>query len=382
MNYNLLATYLIDTLADASAEDGTGLFGGKISVVAFVTLCVLAALSLICVAVFFLKREKAGKALFLSFLVFTAYALITGIFLLALKIQKDSAKQRIVWLVFIPALITVAIALASGAAIFVIYKKAPEKTDAAVKLLVGICLAAVFITLVLVAVYYYTKISDGKEYYTEEWTHFNSPALYVSAAALVAFTVAAGFLLDKTPFSFNSRTVAYAGVCVALSFALSYAKIFRMPQGGSVTLVSMLPVMLFAYSFGLKKGLAVGLVYGLLQSVQDPYIIHPAQFLLDYPIAFTMLGFAGVLSGKKVFEKSPQLKFAAGALAGGILRYVAHVFSGVFAFGSWADTEKFSNLWIYSVAYNSYVLIDVALVVIVGVILLSSKSFRAVHNKK
>ncbi|MBR2384770.1 MAG: energy-coupled thiamine transporter ThiT, partial [Clostridia bacterium] len=70
-------------------------------------------------------------------------------------------------------------------------------------------------------------------------------------------------------------------MCVALSFALSYIKLFEMPQGGSVTLFSMLPIMLFSYIYGMKKGLLVGVIYGLLQAVQDPYIIHPAQFLLD-----------------------------------------------------------------------------------------------------
>lgn len=382
MYNDLLATFLIDKLTEASAEEGTGLFGGRISVIAFATLCIFAALAILCAVFYFVRRDKAGKVLWFSFLAFTAYALIVGILLLALKIRKDSAKERIVWLVFVPIIITLALILASSAVAFVLHRKSPDKSRGVMKILISVCLAAIFITLVLVAVYYYTKISDGKEYYTEDWAHFNSPALYVSAFALVAFTVAAGAIFDKTPFEFGSKTIAYAGVCVALSFALSYVKLFRMPQGGSVTLVSMLPIMIFAYAFGLKKGLVVGLVYGILQSVQDPYIIHPAQFLLDYPIAFTMLGTAGLFSSVKVFEKTPQLQFGAGALAGGVLRYVSHIFSGVFAFGSWADTEKFSNLWLYSIAYNSYVLIDVALVIVAGAILLSSKSFRAAIAKK
>ena len=66
-----------------------------------------------------------------------------------------------------------------------------------------------------------------------------------------------------------------------MSFALSYVRIFRLPMGGSITFASMLPFMLYSYMYGTKKGVLAGLVYGVLQAVQDPWIIHPAQFALD-----------------------------------------------------------------------------------------------------
>ena len=151
---------------------------------------------------------------------------------------------------------------------------------------------------------------------------------------------------------------------------------FKLPFGGSVTLVSMLPIMVFAYVYGIKKGLIVGLVYGLLQALQDPFIVHGAQFLLDYPIAFAMTGFAGILSKWKRIDNLPQIKFAISAFIGGGLRYVAHVLSGVFAFGAYALDAGAENIWTYSIIYNTYVLIDVILVTVVGAIVFSSKNFR------
>ena len=161
---------------------------------------------------------------------------------------------------------------------------------------------------------------------------------------------------------------------VALSFCLSYIKLWDMPTGGSVTLVSLLPVMLFAFIYGTKKGLLVGLLYGTLQAIQDPWLIHPAQFLLDYPIAFSMICFAGLFTDLKLFENLPQLRFGLSALVAGAMRFVCHVLSGVFAFGAYANDAGATNHLTYSLVYNAYVFIDIALVIVAGIFILSSKS--------
>jgi thiamine transporter len=132
--------------------------------------------------------------------------------------------------------------------------------------------------------------------------------------------------------------------------------------------------MLFAYVYGPKKGVLVGFVYGLLQAIQDPYIIHPAQFLLDYPVAFSMIGFTGVFANVKALDKLPQVKFACGAIVAVALRFFAHVLSGVFAFNAYA-LDAGQNAWIYSLAYNSFAFVDLVFDVVAGVILLSSKTF-------
>ena len=224
---------------------------------------------------------------------------------------------------------------------------------------------------------FYSQNIEGDGYYTDGYGNLNQTVLYISSALMVVGAIICAFIFgERNDKPFNSKSIVMAGICVSLSFALSFIKLFKLPFGGSVTLVSMLPIMVFAYVYGIKKGLIVGLVYGLLQALQDPFIVHGAQFLLDYPIAFAMTGFAGILSRWKRIDNLPQIKFAISAFIGGGLRYVAHVLSGVFAFGAYALDAGAENIWTYSIIYNTYVLIDVILVTVVGAIVFSSKNFR------
>lgn len=232
------------------------------------------------------------------------------------------------------------------------------------------CIGAALIVTIVCLIVFFTKNIKNDGWYGEE---INQLALYLSAVGLIALIVGTAVLTDmKNKSVFDSRCIALAGITVALSFALSYIKMFSMPQGGSVTLASLLPIMLFAYVYGPKKGIFVGFIYGALQAMQNPWLIHPAQFLLDYPVAFAAAGLAGSFKKIKQLDKLPQIKFALGAVVAGALRFIAHVFSGVFAFGADAGGQ---NLWVYSLAYNSFVFVDIAIVIAAGALILSSKSF-------
>jgi thiamine transporter len=273
--------------------------------------------------------------------------------------------------VFIPVLTTLCIALILGVIYFALAKKGFAKLKIYRTVSAIIVAIAIIATLVLMGVYYGKNVADDG-YYSE---HLNNVALYVFAGAVIIFTVATAFIVgakDKKPF--DTKCVSMAGICVALSFCLSYIKLWDMPTGGSVTLVSLLPVMLFSYIYGIKKGLLIGLLYGTLQAVQDPWLIHPAQFILDYPIAFSAVCFAGVLKDVKALDKLPQLKFGISAFIAGSVRFLCHVLSGVFAFGAYAVDAGATNFWTYSLVYNAYVFVDVALVIIAGIFLLSSKT--------
>ena len=105
--------------------------------------------------------------------------------------------------------------------------------------------------------------------------------------------------------------------------------------------------------------------------MQDPWIIHPAQFLLDYPVAFTSIGLCGIFRNKKT-EKSNVLSFTFGALFVGTLRFIAHVLAGTFAFEAYAEGQ---NPFVYSLLYNSYVFIDIIIVAAVGALLFRSNAF-------
>ena len=116
---------------------------------------------------------------------------------------------------------------------------------------------------------------------------------WITIISLIVLAVVM-ILMSVTRKTWNAKSLAYAAMCVALAFVLSYIKLFEMPQGGSVTLCSMLPIMLFAAAYGVGPGMLVGAVYGLLQYLQGGWFVHPIQFLLDYPLAFALIGLAGL----------------------------------------------------------------------------------------
>ena len=167
----------------------------------------------------------------------------------------------------------------------------------------------------------------------------------------------------------NVRALVYGAVCIAMAFVLSYIKLFSMPLGGSVTLCSMLPLLVYANRFGLKQGLIAGLAYGLLQFIQKPEIYHWAQVVLDYPLAFAALGLAGL-------SKNLQL----GCVLGVLGRFIFHTVSGAVFFG---DATSLSGWWA-SAAYNGgYLGVELILCLVLSIpvaILLKKtslgKSFR------
>ncbi|NPV89041.1 thiamine transporter [Coprothermobacteraceae bacterium] len=117
----------------------------------------------------------------------------------------------------------------------------------------------------------------------------------------------------------NTRMLAEAGVMVALSLALWYLNVGRLPQGGSISL-QMLPLLVFALRWGVGPGLAVGVAYGLLHSLQDLYLVHPIQYVLDYPLAFGLIGLAGIAKGLRV-SKGVSVALALVILLAGIGLY-------------------------------------------------------------
>lgn len=210
---------------------------------------------------------------------------------------------------------------------------------------------------------------------SEEYKPLSVGGMYTFSAILVlAIAVLAFFLGKDKGTATKTRTIAYAGVCISLSYALSFVKFFTMgANGGSITFASLLPLMIFAYCFGARKGLFAGVVYGLLQFLQSPQVYQGMQVLLDYPIAFGAIGLAGIFKNAK-FTKNEFLKFALGALVAVTLRYVAHVLSGYYVFSSWA-WEGY-GAFAYSVVYNLFCFVDLAIVLIPAFAMFSSKSFN------
>lgn len=141
------------------------------------------------------------------------------------------------------------------------------------------------------------------------------------------------------------KVLAEAAVTVALGTVLSYVKVYQLPYGGSITLGSMVPLFLISFRRGPYIGIFTGAVHGMVQLALEPYILNPAQVLLDYPIPFACVGLAGFL------RKAPMLGVVAG-IAG---RFLSHWVSGIVFW--YMFTPEGMTPVIYSTIYNgSYML--------------------------
>lgn len=181
---------------------------------------------------------------------------------------------------------------------------------------------------------------------------------WVLAGALVALGVVL-LVIARGHIRWTARMLANAALCLALAFVLSYIKLFDLPQGGAVTAASLLPIVAFAYSYGLAPGLVVGVAYGLLQMIQDPWIVTPVQAILDYPLAFACIALAAV--ARKLPDSWGWL---AGMALAAVGRFVCHTFTGVVFFAEYAEGTGLSP-FVYSVSYNSFVFVDMAICAVV-----------------
>ena len=320
------------------------------------------------------KRQKiANRAGLIVALVYAVAAIIA--FSAFYFSDVSAGEDYLVPITFYPLLVFAIVAIAGGIAVAFKPLK-PVKITA-----FSLSAAAFVAALVCLIVYYAT--GDSADWNGMEISAADSTVLYVSAIALAAIVVIVAFVTDRTK-GFDTRAITFAAICIALSFALSYIRFVRMPMGGSITFASMLPLMLYSYMFGCKKGLIAGLVYGMLQAIQDAWIFHPAQFALDYLVAFMAIGLTGCLRNVHTLKDRMRTKFTLGAIIAGVTRFISHFFSGVFAFGAYGVTyaeqwniPALSNPYIYSIVYQSlYIIPEMVIVIVVGVLMLSSANLR------
>lgn len=152
---------------------------------------------------------------------------------------------------------------------------------------------------------------------------------------------------------------------IAIGIVLNQFRLFHAPLGGSVTPLSMLVITLCGYFAGPKWGLTSGLAYGLLNLAFGGYVIHPVQLILDYVLAFTVLGLSGFFAEKKN-------GLYTGYLVSVFARLIFSFLSGWIFFGSYAPEGMYP--WLYSLLYQlSYIGIEAVISVIV-------LSIPVVHN--
>lgn len=208
----------------------------------------------------------------------------------------------------------------------------------------------------------------------------------------------------------KTKKITTIGVMIALGTILSLIKVYELPYGGSITLASMVPVVILGYKYGMKWGLFSGFVFSVINAVlgatasqafagmYDPdnaavsVLKIIAMALLDYVIAFTVLGTAGMFR-KKIGNDAAALSLGAGVAV--LLRFAAHFLSGFLLWGSYAEwffTEQMNNEFgksvlarfsgnglaaVYSLVYNgSFMLPELVITVAVCLVLISIKPLR------
>ena len=182
------------------------------------------------------------------------------------------------------------------------------------------------------------------------------------AAAAVLLVLVAAFFHAKSGSAkkLSTKQLVFCAAAMALAFVASYIKVFSLPYGGSVTLFSMLFICLIGYWYGVGPGIMTGLAYGILQFLQEPYVLSLFQVCCDYVLAFAGLGLAGL------FHKSKN-GLVKGYILGILIRGAFHALGGYLY---WMDymPENFpqSLAALYPIIYNySYILAEGVLTVIV-----------------
>ena len=159
--------------------------------------------------------------------------------------------------------------------------------------------------------------------------------------------------IEKSGRKLTAKQITFCAMAVALGTVLSNLKLFKFPTGGSITVLFMLVACLPGYWYGISVGILSGITSGLLQLIFDPYIIHPAQLLLDYVCAFGALGLSGFFAefkpsgtGKEDTEASgKKIRFHLDSdkknmITTVVMGYLFAMLSGVFFFAAQIPHEE------------------------------------------
>ena len=165
----------------------------------------------------------------------------------------------------------------------------------------------------------------------------SSPTSLFAMTGLFALT---GSCIYMRKIHFTTRMLVYVALMLSITIVLHQFGIFHFPQGGFLTLGGMLPIMLISYRFGPSVGAMAGFLYGFINLLQDPFILHPIQVLFDYPLPFMAIGLAGLAKNN----------FYLGIILGFAGRFLCHFISGIVFFASYAP-EGMSPI-IYSLTVN------------------------------
>lgn len=161
---------------------------------------------------------------------------------------------------------------------------------------------------------------------------------------IVSIVLLGLYIWDVSGKKFNTKLIVLVGIFSGISYVLYLIQFIKYPQGGGISLFSMLPVMLLSLLCGRQAGLTAGMIFGLLKILNGFFVVHPAQFLLDYILSTMALGLAGT------FGTDKKHKVILGCLFAVSLGVFINIVSGAVYFGEYAPEGM--NVWWYSFIYN------------------------------
>ena len=266
----LLASADAELTADELISEAVdSLFEGLTSQLGFAILYTVVALAVLGLAVALLmyrfRRDRLKDYAKVAFGVVAGLAIMATVLMAVVTFYQinnydgGSPKE-----LFQPILALVCVAIGGGCLMGIasFFNKFAVKVAA---IITGAGLLGAFIAaMVLMTRYFETSQSEW-------YPSLSTTGLVVSMVIGILILGVAFFFGKKATFS-DTRSIVYGAIAIAMSFALSYARFIHLPQGGSVTFASLLPLMIYCCMFGTRRGIVVCLIYGCLQALQDTYM--------------------------------------------------------------------------------------------------------------
>ena len=167
----------------------------------------------------------------------------------------------------------------------------------------------------------------------------------------------------------NLIRLAECSVMLALAVVLSMVKVWEMPMGGSITLLSMLPVCLIAVKYGIRDALPTAFLYSMIQLFMgiasgNVFVYCTTAMttiicaLFDYVVPYTVLGFSGVLK-KRLGDAGILIGIALMI----VIRFCCHYITGVVIWGQWAEGM---SPYLYSLLYNGQYMLPECIFTVIG----------------
>ena len=185
--------------------------------------------------------------------------------------------------------------------------------------------------------------------------------------------------MEKRQNKSDIHRLVTSAVLIALAVVLSLIKVYKLPLGGSVTLLSMLPICVISLKYGLKWGFTCSLLYSVIQlglalgevmSWGLDVRMWIGCIVFDYLLAFGILGLAGI------FKNKPLPLQLVGVSIAIVIRFISHYISGAIFFDIWMP-EEFDNPYLYSLLYNgSYMLPELIFTVVVAAVVLGAPAMK------